>query len=445
MAKKEVKPETMSKLDSFYDALGNRSESTKMGYRAMIWAFVSFIYPKAVKEQCAEYVDQYFSTDRDHFADVKKYLQSQKDKAPGSQKQAFIQITKFFDLCDFGFTSRKKALLRNQIPKDCKPISDEHVPTKKEVKAILLHCDVKMKAILLCLSSGGMRIGELLSIRCSDIDLNRIPAKITIQSQIDGKRTVKVGGRHITFISYEAVAAVREWIKIRPSYLEAASKMGKNFKTRNISVDVNDQRLFPVSYSSVTDDLKKAVGAGIDGGNKVCSETGRSLIHNHGFRKFFEGRFQNTQDNGLAIAQLLDGHASEIAKTYAGMSDEDLGKLYLKGEYALLVETSDEYVETQAELSKETTIINAKLEETDAANRRLKDDMDYLRTSKDKLRDRLDDVEKENQTIKNWWTTEGSQMSERMKQMEKTIDELSLALGKKVTQNFIENQPSTPE
>ena len=235
---------------------------------------------------------------------------------------------------------------------------------------------------------------------CSDIDLKMIPAKIEIPAQMDGKRNTKTGGKRYTFISYEATAAVREWIKVRGAYLEAASKMGKNFKTRNISVSVDDQRLFPVSIYSVTDDLKKAVEAGIDGGNKVCQETGRSLIHNHGFRKFFEGRFQNTQNNGLGIAKLLDGHADVISKTYAGMPVEEIAKLYLKGEHALLVLTSADYVEHQAELSKETTEIQEKLKITDARNAKLKDDIDDIRTSKDKLRDRMDDKDAEVNDLK---------------------------------------------
>jgi integrase len=128
-----------------------------------------------------------------------------------------------------------------------------------------------MRAIVLCLATGGMRINELLSIRCSDIDLKPIPTKIELRAIIDNKKVIKTGKNRFTFISSEATSAVREWIKVRPAYLESSSKMGKNFKTKNMpAVDLKDQRLFPISDRSVGDALKVAVDAALEGGNKKC-------------------------------------------------------------------------------------------------------------------------------------------------------------------------------
>ena len=73
---KHVNQAQIPKLGQFWDALGNKSESTKSGYRTAIWQFIKFIFADAMKDHVEQNVEQYFSEDRDHFADFKKYIQT---------------------------------------------------------------------------------------------------------------------------------------------------------------------------------------------------------------------------------------------------------------------------------------------------------------------------------------------------------------------------------
>ena len=184
-----LKPKTESRLDSFYDALGNKSASTISGYRTAIWAFILFIFPNAKKDQCAQLVDEYFFEERDYFTDFKRFIQANLgDKAPLSALQTFNQIRNFFALCDEEFSTKQIKLLKNQLPTGGVMTQEADLDTET-IRAILHHCDVKMKAIVLCLASGGMRIGELLNVRCADVDLKSVPAVIQIRAKINGKKT----------------------------------------------------------------------------------------------------------------------------------------------------------------------------------------------------------------------------------------------------------------
>jgi integrase len=340
-----------------------------------------------------------------------------------SALQTYRQITKFFELCDEEFSSKELKLLSRQLATGGVQTQDK-IPDTEVVRAILQHCDVKMRAIILCLASGGMRIGELLNVRCDDVDLKSIPAIIQIRASANGKKT-KTGHQRYTFISSEAVAAVREWIKIRPAYLESASKMGKNFKSKRAIVNIDDDRLFPVSDNSVNEALKDAVTA-VFGKNEVDPTTNRSTIHIHGFRKFFISQFSLSQDAGLDIANFLAGHANVINKTYVQLGPKQMSQYYLKGERAL-------YIEAPAELVEEANLNKKELDTVKGNQNTLNSQMISLMLERDELRKKVAAAE-------NWYLTEGVRMMEQMAFMQKQIEDMSTLHGKMVADELLKNQ-----
>jgi regulator of replication initiation timing len=127
-------------------------------------------------------------------------------------------------------------------------------------------------------------------------------------------------------------------------------------------VDVKDQRLFPISDRTAGDALKEAVDAGIEGGDQKCEATGRSLIHNHGFRKFFQTRFTGAMEGGRDIANILAGHGNVIDTTYTHKTREEMGQYYLRAEHKLLVETPKEIIEKTEKATKETNVMKGELD-----------------------------------------------------------------------------------
>lgn len=340
----------MTKLESFWDALGNKSESTKSGYRTAILQFMTFLFSNAVnKDNLDKYVDQYFSAEKDYFDDFKKFIQTTLTSKPTlSALQTFNQVKNFFSLCDVVFSPKQVKLLKAQLPNNGKGgvanvATVEEDLDRETIRNILQHCDVKMKSILLCLASGGFRIDELLNVRCADVDLNTIPAKFTI-------RKSKTGSGRYTFISSEAVTAVREWVKIRPAYLQDASKLGKNFKTKKLNVSADDERLFPISDNTVRDDFKAAI-TGVYGSNQIDPVTRRSVRHFHSFRKFFITQLGDVTSE--PFADFLAGHKTPLSDAYRRYTTQQAAAKYLKGEHMLYVMADEKLLETATTTKKE--------------------------------------------------------------------------------------------
>lgn len=340
-----------SRLDQFFEDLGNKSPSTISGYKTAIWQFIRFIYnlTDSEKGQCAEYVEKYFSEDRNYHTDFKKFIKDTLGKKPGlSALQVFNQIKNFFALCDITFSAKELSQLKNQLPTGGVLTQESDMDTET-IRAILQHTDVKMKAVCLCLATGGMRIGELLQVQCDDVDLKSVPAVIQIRAKTKHGKT-KTGQQRYTFISSEAVSAVKEWIKIRPAYLEAASKYGKNFETKELTVKTTDERLFPLSDNTVNKLFKDAVTA-VFGKNELDVNTGRSTHHIHQLRKFFISQLSLVTSE--SVADFFAGHKTGLSDNYRRYTTKQMAEYYLKGEHMLFIEAPVELREAATTTKKE--------------------------------------------------------------------------------------------
>ncbi len=159
----------------------------------------------------------------------------------------------------------------------------DRAPTKEEVKILLRNASSSRdRAAILILSSSGLRIGTLLSLKVGDVDLTSQPdvARIKVERKrgrkFVGKRRGGQGRIYFTFCTPEAKKALTE-------YLEARKRAGENltvespligdsyFKGNNISVE---------SYEKVWHRLLKRSGLA-QKSNKWYK------LHLHTLRKFF--------------------------------------------------------------------------------------------------------------------------------------------------------------
>ncbi len=339
----------MTRLEQFFDDLGNKSKSTIKGYRTAISQYMGFIYPEATREHCGEYVEKYFNEGRDYHTDFKKFIQvTQKDKPGLSALQTFNTIHSFLRLCDVTFTDKQIKQLKNQLPKGGVMTMEDDMDTET-IRNLIQHTDIKGKALILCLASGGMRVGELLQIRCDDVDLTSIPAVLKIRAKTEHGKTKNGEGR-ITFISSEATAAVREWMKIRAAYLASVANKGTGLKNRTTPKDINDPRLFPFSGNTVNELFREAVIA-VFGKNAVDPNTLRSTHHVHQLRKFFLSQLSLAVSK--EIAECLAGHAGYLTGNYRRYTVAQLKEEYLKGEHTLYIEAIREIRESATSTKKE--------------------------------------------------------------------------------------------
>src|SRR2546430_16555374 len=86
-----------------------------------------------------------------------------------------------------------------------------------------------------------MRLGESLRLKLPDIELDKEPVRIHIRREY-----TKSGLARPSFLSTEAVDVLREWLKIRDDWLQAASR-----KSHLYPKGAKDDRIFPFSHGTI--------------------------------------------------------------------------------------------------------------------------------------------------------------------------------------------------
>jgi hypothetical protein len=155
--------------------------------------------------------------------------------------------------------------------------------------------------------------------------------------------------------------------------------MGKNFKTKAVTVSTDDERLFPVSDNSVNDSWKEAVIA-VFGKNEVDPTTGRSTHHIHQLRKFFISQLSLVTSE--SVADFFAGHKTALSDNYRRYTAKQMSEYYLKGEHML-------YIEAPTELREAASTTKKELEGIKDSQNTLNSQMIALMLERDSLKKKL--------------------------------------------------------
>ena len=316
------------KVSSFLNSY--QSKNTKKSYRLAIAQFLQSVYGEKVENGNLDiYAERYLNEERNIESDFLSFLDAIKHFAPKSIQLKLVSVKTFLMENDIELKTKFWRRLNRRV-KGSRALTLDKVPTNKELRKIMIHLPIQGKALYLTLSSSGMRIGEALQLKLSDIKLSEDPAQI----QIRGEYT-KTGNSRFAFISREAKEAVEEWLHVRSDYLKAASG-----KSTRYGKSVDDDRIFPfevpTAYMMWTNALEHAKKAEKD------PATNRHRIHAHVLRKFFRTRLGTVIP--VDVVEALMGHEKDLSDVYRRYSQEDLAKFYLQGESSLLVFTEAEEV-----------------------------------------------------------------------------------------------------
>jgi integrase len=296
-------------VKKFLDMYPNKS--TAGVYRAGIYDFFDCIYGKVragrqvmagEREQYEELAERYFSEGRDYFEDILTFAAAMHNKPPIGVKAKIAGVKEFLSYNDIEFTDRQRKQLSTKLPRGNHARTAEKDVDVELLRKLLSHMDLKGRAVVLTLASSGMRIGEVVRVKLSDVDLSPRPAEIVVRGEY-----AKTGDTRTVFISSEAKEALTEWLKVRDKYLIAAQNRNKGLVAKGPAKEKarEDDRLFPFSDRNVRemwDNALKKMGLW----NKDNS-TGRSQIRVHGLRKFF--RSQLALSCPLDIVEALMGRA----------------------------------------------------------------------------------------------------------------------------------------
>ncbi len=319
------------KLEVFLGFYQNKS--TRIGYSVAVRSFIDSVYGRqrkgyrVNKREKAEYerlVDCYLSETRDYKEDLMRYAVSLQDRPPLSARKTFTYVKEFLAAHDIELKSMDLKRIRSKLPKGG-PRTIERDMDRETLCTLIHYMDVKGRALVLVLASSGMRIAEALALRLDDITLNEKPATVQIRGD-----TTKTGENRLTFISAEAVHAVKEWLKVRDRYLKAARHRNNGFVRRGMAKPrlSEDRRLFPFSHQTAGQmwdtSLKKSGYFSRD------ATTGRKQLHYHMLRKFFISQMSLAVSK--EIPEVLAGHAGYLTDAYRRYTRAQLKEYYLKAE-----------------------------------------------------------------------------------------------------------------
>jgi len=320
---------------------------TRYTYQAGLFKFLDFInkgeiragyVTKAEKQRYEEIAATYLSSGAKYGKDIELFTASIQDKPPKSVRVYISAVKEWLAYNDVDLTDREKREIKKRIPKGSARTIEADLDHDR-IRRMLAHCTSSwMRAIILMLSSSGMRIGELLKLRVGDIDQTGTCWMISIRAEYTKGNT-----QRFTFISSEAVEAVKEWLKERDTYLKG--------KKSDLLFPMTDENV-RIAFRNV---LKKM------GEYKQDSGTNRSNTVLHGFRKFFSSQLRLKVP--ADIVEMLMGHNGYLSDAYRRYNKKQIREYYEKGQATLSIMSSLDIQELREKDLEKTNAISSLAQE----------------------------------------------------------------------------------
>jgi len=199
-----------------------------------------------------------------------------------------------------------------------RPITIDKVPNKQIIKEMLIHSNAKEKALILIAITTGMRVGEILNLKLSEIDLTGTePYTIYISPETKTKAT------RTTFTTEETKQAIEQWKKIRPQYLKSKKFKGSHLKGHEIN-PIKSDKLFPFKYETARTILENIIKK--TGYTQKDTNTKRYQYHWHSFRKYFKTTIST--EIPPDVAEALIGHEEYLKEVYNRYTNEQIREYY---------------------------------------------------------------------------------------------------------------------
>ena len=327
-----VKQESANKIAAYVSKYSNAGSGA--GYKGAIESFLRCIFGLQKmgsdgKKQLHDYetlLDSYLSDKkRDKIADITAYSECLVRDCVSKQsaRQQLTYAVKF--LRAHGVNILKDDI--QDIKRECKggAATIDKVMDHNVICKALKGSDVRSRALVLVLASSGLRIGELLSLSMSDIDLNMTPSMVTVRAA-----NSKNGQARFSFITNEAKDALLDYLKVRDEFIARANT---HAKTLGASPREKTDLLFPVTDSSVNKMWETMLrGAGLYTRDE---KSGRNQYRIHSLRKFFIS--QLSMAGARTLAEHLAGHTGYLDASYRQVSPEFAAREYLKLQSVLIV------------------------------------------------------------------------------------------------------------
>ncbi|MDE2521587.1 MAG: site-specific integrase [Methanocorpusculum sp.] len=315
-----------------------RTAATKKMVVNVMNRFFRFIYDEKNISDINAVSLEYLQSERDFFGDLRDYIDQMihSGLAPKTISVHFSYIRHWLSWNGVSFDPVQSSLLFGKLPRAV-AIHDEDFLDREKISSILAHSDVLMRAVVLVLSSSGMRVGECLAIRPEQIQGKEIHMRA---------EQMKAGKPHVYFVSEEAVSALSEWDKMKDEYMRRAGVKTRKCLGRDVAYL---QGVFPFQYQTIRLKFENALKRA-DLFEKDTA-VNRSRITLHSIRKWTDSTMKMYISSNLANA--LIGHFEPGDTSYRRYTREQLREAYATVEPHLVILAPQEYAELKSETQQQ--------------------------------------------------------------------------------------------
>lgn len=224
----------------------------------------------------------------------------------------------------------------------------------KEILVRLLHnSPPKLQTAILVCASSGMRVGELVQLRVSDIDFSTNPTTIYLRREITKTRETR-----FTHITTEATNSLKDYLRRTFGWTEESKDDHHIFMNYITNDDPKTYHKAVMSAKVVLMTMMIKIVRSVPELSRK-NENGRNNIHFHALRAWFKTQVTNTHQSDFAEA--LMGHKS-IKLTYFRQNAKDRLKTYLGVEPSLTISDFTKIEATMEDLKTELASVKIELE-----------------------------------------------------------------------------------
>ena len=197
-------------------------------------------------------------------------------------------------------------------------VAEDRPYTHSEIQKLLDHSSVRNRAMILLMSSAGLRVGALPILRLKDLEpIDKYNIwKVNVYAK--SKKSA-----YFSFCSPEARKQISMYLDHRKRWGERLNDDSPLFRTDYNPLAV-DRVVKPISTSRIRHFVTDALR---DCGLRTVPLEGTfqrtNIMANHGFRKFFETNAYKAGMDHMYIRRLL-GQKSSLEDAYLKLSQEDL-------------------------------------------------------------------------------------------------------------------------
>ena len=207
--------------------------------------------------------------------------------------------------------------------------------TKEMIVRLLRILPMKFQTAVLVATASGIRLGELVQLKISDVDFDQKPTRLRIRAD-----TTKTKEARETFLTTEATKALKDYLvrffgwkegelneEIKQKIIFGRTTKSRKENERKLKLDpvLVRENILIRSLKQYTRKIPE-----LDQRN----ENGRKIIHFHAFRKFFRTIVGDAV--GRDFAEALMGHHFYL-DTYYNLPQEKRREMYLKAEPYLTI------------------------------------------------------------------------------------------------------------